>query len=78
MRSRAICWNGSASSGIGMRYSGVHLRWVTVTTKIEVLQKRAALVVKQIVMAWECQLNRLWREGLHPRALANLEGDSTQ
>src|SRR5712671_6248314 len=26
MRSRAICWNGSASSVVGMRYSGVHLQ----------------------------------------------------
>jgi len=29
-------------------------------------------------MAWEHQLDCLWREGLCPRALVNLEGDSTQ
>src|SRR5712671_1355394 len=51
---------------------------VIVTTKIEVLRKRAALVVKWIVTTRERQLDRLWREGLRPRALANLEGDSTQ
>jgi len=49
-----------------------------VTAKIEVLRKCAMLVVKWMVMAQEHQLDRLWREGLRPRALANLEGDSTQ
>jgi len=29
-------------------------------------------------MAWERQLDGLLREGLHPRALATLEGDGTQ
>src|SRR5712671_3513701 len=29
IRSRAICWNGRASSVVGIRYSGVFLRWVT-------------------------------------------------
>src|SRR5882757_962085 len=28
MRSKAICWNGSALSGVGMWYSGVHAQWV--------------------------------------------------
>ena len=42
------------------------------------MQKRAVLVVKGVVTAWECQLDCLWREGLHPGALAILEGDSTQ
>jgi len=45
-----------------------------VTTKIEVPQKRAVLVGKWIVTAREHQLNRLWREGLCPRALANFRG----
>ena len=49
-----------------------------VTAKIEVPWKRAVLVVKWVVTAWERQLDCLWREGLRPRALANLEGDSTQ
>ena len=49
-----------------------------ITAKIEVLWKRAVLVVKWVVTAWKCQLDCLWREGLRPRALANLEGDSTQ
>ena len=49
-----------------------------VTTKIEAPWKRAGLVVKQVVTARERQLDCLWREGLRPRALANLEGDSTQ
>ena len=33
-------------------------------------------VVKRVVMVWECQLDCPLREGLHPSALANLEGDS--
>jgi len=49
-----------------------------VTAKIEVLQKCVTLVTEWVVTAWECQLDCLWREGLHPRALANLERDSTQ
>jgi len=49
-----------------------------VTAKIEVPWKRTALAVKWVVTAWEHQLDRLWREGLRPRALVNLEGDSTQ
>jgi len=32
------------------------------------------LVVKGVVMAWERQLNCLWREGLHPRAFSKLRG----
>src|SRR5712672_4132527 len=28
IRSRAICWKGSVSSGVGMRYSRVCVRWV--------------------------------------------------
>jgi len=50
----------------------------SVTAKIEVSRKCAVLVVKGVVMVWEHQLDCLWREGLRPRALANLEGDSTQ
>ena len=36
------------------------------------------LVVKRVVTAWERQLDCVWGQGLHPRALANLEGDSIQ
>ena len=50
----------------------------SVTAKIEVSRKCAVLVVKGVVMVWEHQLDCLWREGLRPRALENLEGDSTQ
>ena len=35
-------------------------------------------VAKSVVMAWEYQLDCLQREGLCPRTLANLEGDSIQ
>src|SRR5712671_63285 len=28
MRSKAVCWKGSASSDVGMRYNGVRVRWV--------------------------------------------------
>ena len=45
-----------------------------VTAKIEVPRGRAALVAERVVTAWECQPDGLWRQGLRPRTLANLEG----
>jgi len=48
----------------------------SVTAKVEVPWGRAVLVVKRIATVWERQLDYLWRQGLCPGALANLEGDS--
>jgi len=45
---------------------------------MEVPRKRAVLVAKGVITVWERQLDCLWGEGLRPRALADLEGDSTQ
>ena len=47
-----------------------------VTTKLEVLQMCIVVVIRYVFTVWKHQLDCLWRVGLHPRALANTEGDS--
>src|SRR5712672_1101085 len=72
-----ICYR-SVSHLPGCYHDGLDHTKMYVTAKIEVPRKCGASVVMWVVMAWERQLDCLWREGLRPRALANLEGDSTQ
>jgi len=45
-----------------------------VTTKLEVPREHAVLVMDRVVMVLSCQLDCLWRVGLHFSALADLRG----